>query len=256
MSINKRIQDFLMENYSFIRQDVFQTKPKGAPPMAPRLVCDGIVDEDKYTDVIFLLKESTEAGIHGLSPEERETDLLKINEFPDDLMAWDFISTTKSRADAQGAFPKNWKLLCCWTAAMKDLQLSYEDALISSGERLLEIALINVKKTTGEGSSENAPLDPIAENSEYAALLRQQFEFVRAHSQKTKTVVCCGTFSLAKKIFAPTNVETLSTGKQFFVINNCVFLQGDHPSRRYVAHKKLYNDFKESFSALRKRTDV
>ena len=107
------------------------------------------------------------------------------------------------------------------------------------------------KKTTGEGYSNNAPLDLIAENSDYSNLVRKQLDLINEHRQKTKIVVCCGTFPLAKKIFKPDSVELLSTGREFFVIGKCVFLQGDHPSRPYVAHEKLYNDFKKTFSEMK-----
>lgn len=252
--INKEMHSMLEKNYSLLRKDCFQTKTKTpllrSNYLHPRLVYDGIVDEDKYIGIVYLLKEATEAGAISLK-EEEQIFLKQVNGYPNDLLAWDFIATTKSRADEQKSEPKNWKILCCRTEAIMHPDKLYPETLYS-GENLLKIALINIKKTTGATTSDETLLNSIADDEKYSELIREQFRILNEHKQKIKIVVCCGTFEQAQKIFAPTTYDH-SANDSYFTANGYVFLKSDHPSRPFVKHEAMYNKFRELYSALSKK---
>jgi len=171
MTVNETIKDLLDREYKLIRSVEFQTKAKDKLPMNPRLVYDGLVGE-KFSGVVFLLKEATEKGAQDIENESKKkktdvgsNELLKAPNNYDDANPWNFIATTQRQAIAQKDSPDKWKPICYWMDAFSDPQKSFNDAH-NCGKNLLDVAIVNLKKTTGEGSSENAPLEVIVNNKQ------------------------------------------------------------------------------------------
>lgn len=242
MSINTEIKKLLDDNYKVIRQEKYQTKPDNSFSMKPRLVYDGIVDEDRFDGIVYLLKEATEKGVSELSSDELKQDLIQHHQYANDLQAWDFLTTTQSRAktDEHIKEAKNWKPLCYWTEAFGDTCKYYNDSA-DCGVNLSKIALVNIKKTTGEGTSKNAPLDIITTNEEYSGIIREQIKIINRHPQKISLVVCCGTFELAKKLYETDDLKVIALmcGANCFINSEGIlFVEFIHPSQ-YGAAAKL-----------------
>lgn len=258
--INNRIRNYLNDNYSLISKDYFQTKLKNNSRMKPRLVYDGIVDEDKYEGIIFLLKESTEKGVVELSNTEKSNYLLKLNKIPDSNEAWDFISTTKSRADSQSNTSKtsHWKSICYWLEALTGTSIPYSK-IEKCGQNLSKVGIVNIKKTTGEANSANAPLQEIVQNSNYANIIKKEIKIINEHSQKIKMVICGGTFDYAKIIYDIKDdndkLSVLECGAHCFENDEGIlFIEFIHPTQYGTAAKIpiTYAYAKEVFRSVKK----
>lgn len=275
MLINEQIKELIDDAAHHIREEGFQTKVKDKGYMKPRLVYDGVVDE-KYDGIVYLLKEATEAGATKLR-KEIDTELKnktknKVNQYEEisgelipntnHLESWDFISTTRRKAKAQGRNTTEWQSLCFWTEALLNPETTYKNAKMC-GENLLKVAIVNIKKTTGEGTSENAPIDAIindeADESNYGLLIKKEIALINSHFKKIRIVICGGTFKWAQNLYQvkPNNVKPLDCGARYFYEPSLrtIFLEFIHPTQYGTAAKVeiTYAYAQAVFAELRRR---
>ena len=199
------------------------------------IVYDGIVNYQRFLGVVFLLKEATLRGTK------------KFGE------GWSLVDRPAEEAKKQdGKVPEHWKTVCYWMEAWKNPSTSFMQAK-KCGGNLNEVAFMNIKKTAGEGTSANAPLDIIVCDEEYSRLLRDEIDVIKKCG-KPLIIICGGTFDYAKKIYRvnPNEVISMNCGTKYFIRNEIVFLSFVHPSIRcgvevsYAYAQSVFQEFKKT----------
>ena len=225
MTINQTVRELLENNRA-----LFKGKP---------IAFDGVVDETMYINseikTMFLLKE--------------------VND-PDMKEDWtSFMDDTRKQASADFMY-KTWPNICLWVEALKDSNVNYTDCMDEYGyfdtkklqRNILEVAIVNIKKTAGGGSSKH---DEILEAAnEYGHVIREEIE----NCIKPQLVICGGTFDYAKNIFdvKKEDVQTLSSGAECFIKKDIVYLQFVHPMWFSVNRNILFAYAKTVFADIRK----
>lgn len=221
MDINQEIRKIIdrcdSQGFPIVLKECFQTVSKTKEIVNGGIVYDGVVNANRFSGIVFLLKEATMAGTTKFGEN------------------WSLAETTFKEANGQeGKTPEHWRELCYWTEALKNPEKPYK-AAEKCGGNLAEIALINIKKTAGEGTSDGAPLDIIAKDEEYSQIIRDEINAIKKVG-KISLVICGGTFDLAKKIYKVNTrkkeVSSMDCGAEYFVKDDVVFLSFVHPSVR------------------------
>ena len=200
-SINQRIAELLRNNL-----EVFDNKP---------IAFGGVVDEETFlkSDIktIFLLKE--------------------VN-YPDMVENWNFIDYVKEEAFSDSLY-KTWPNVCLWVEALKNSNANYMDCMNEYGyfntkkyqKNLLDVGIVNIKKTGGGGSSNYEEISDFAEKCR--DILCEEIESIICPN----LVICGGTFDYAKTIFhiEPNDIKALPSGAEYFIHNNIIYLSFVHP---------------------------
>lgn len=234
MGINEKIKELYASKRELLERTEFQTKTKNGTIINGGIVYDGVVDESRFAGVVFLLREATSAGAEKYGAEE-----------------WDLTGTAKSQANAQsGKYPRDWASVCYWVEAYKDCTKPFTK-VENCGGNLAEVAFVNIKKTAGEGTSENAPLQAIVTNKAYCNFILEEIKSLDG----AVLVICGGTFDLAKQILRtaeqPIKCEALPCGAEYFKQDDIVFLDFVHPSVRcgkeltYAYAQAAFKELKE-----------
>lgn len=214
---------------------------------------DGVVDEHVYLSskirTAFLLKDvnglETVTNIDGT----KSIQMMK-NDWPD-YMDW-----LKSQATSQTEkLYKTWPNVCLWIEALKNDNYNYTECLNTWGTfdasrlraNLLEISIINLKKTPGGGSSNSD--DVLAATIYGKELLKEEITIV-----DPQLIICGGTFHFAKILFNidDTQVSLLPSGASYFIIDNRIYLEFVHPMWFNVDQKILFAYAKSVFSDVKK----
>ena len=241
MGINAEIRSVIERRDScgqiIVLKDSFQSVSKTKGMTNGGIVYDGIVDLEKFNGLVFLLKEATKAGTKKFGN------------------GWSLVEQAAIEAGNQNSqVPKKWETLCYWTEAYKDSTKTYKDAA-KCGGNLAEIAIVNIKKTAGEGTSENAPMNTIMKNAEYKQILRDEITAIKK-TGKQLLVICGGTFDWAKKLYdvARGEVKLMDCGAEYFQRDGIIFLNFVHPSVR--CGKEVTYAYAQAVFAERKRKNL
>ena len=228
-NINRVVAELLETNRQF-----FDGKP---------IAFDGVVDEEtfKKTNVktLFLLKEVNDPGM--------SKDWI------------DFMEDTKHQASTDSMY-KTWPNVCLWIEALRNPEVDYVDCIDEYGNfatkklqrNLLEVAIVNIKKTAGGGSSNYDEILDAAKR--YGHIIREEIE----ECIMPNLVICGGTFDYAKEMYGVKNDElhTLPSGAQYFSKNNIIYLQFVHPMWFSVNRNILFAYAKTVFTDVRKLFNV
>lgn len=224
-SINRAVAQLLEENRQF-----FNGRP---------IAFDGVVDEATFlkTDLkaAFLLKE--------------------IND-PNMSKDWtNFMENTKQQAYEDTMY-KTWPNVCLWVEALRNPSVNYSDCVDAYGNfatkklqrNILEVAIVNIKKTAGGGSSSHDEILDAA--TKYGHVIRTEIE----ECIMPNLVICGGTFDYAKVIYQikEHEIHTLPSGAQYFCKNNIIYLRFVHPVWFSVNRNILFAYAKTVFSEVRK----
>lgn len=220
--INERIAELLENN-----RDLFEGRP---------IAFDGVVDEQRY-----------------LKSEIKTLFLLK--EVNDDKMVedWDgFMEDVKAQTTKDSLYT-TWPNVCLWMEALKNKDVTYMDCMDGYGtfdtqrmrENLLDIALVNIKKTAGRGSSNADEIDYAV--NKYGHIICEEVERII----KPDLVLCGGTFEYAKNIFNPDKIKVLRCGAEYFIKNDRLFVRFPHPVWFSVNRNILFAYAKTIFAEVR-----
>lgn len=225
MFINQKIKYLIQSNKDYLISREF--KGENDPDS---VIFDGIVDESQFNGVLYLLKEATSAGL--IRDFIKSPQNYVANEFIDG--DWDFITTTSRVAKEQNDTPLNWKPLCFWTEAFVNPNKYFNDA-INCEKNLNSIAIINIKKTPGESTSDDKLLNKISSDNIYKNILLEEINLISPN-----IIICGGTFEYAKNIcnISSSKILELKCGVKYFIYNNAIYLDFIHPSQ-YGAAAKL-----------------
>lgn len=196
---------------------------------------DGVVDERGWKNspvrLAFLLKETNGNNSDGKAPEEYsdwKTYMEWIAEF----------ATRKTRI-----YP-TFRNVAMWTSMLSDIVGGTEispDKYLKNGQlqiteelskSLLGIAVVNLKKTWGGGSTDFKTMDKYLESKTVREVIREELHFI------SPSVVLCGgsqVFYWAAKIYdARTDSFTTESGKQigYFRVGDTLFVDFLHPACR------------------------
>ena len=127
---------------------------------------------------------------------------------------------------------KTWPNVCLWTEVFKNPETSYCDCVDQFGNfdtkklqrNIRDVAIVNIKKTAGGGSSNYDEILRAAEK--YGEITLKEIDLIAPN-----IVICGGTYDIAKQMC---NVKAdelciLPCGAEYFVRNGAVFLQFVHP---------------------------
>lgn len=227
MTINEQIAQLLEANRTY-----FEGKP---------IAFDGVVDEETFQKqpikTLFLLKE--------------------VND-PKMSQDWvDFMENTKAQASVETLYP-TWPNVCLWMEALKHPDVSYMDCMTAEGyfdtkhlqRNLLDIALVNIKKTAGDGSSEHDEIMDAARK--YGHVVLEQIKMIAP-----TLVVCGGTFDYAKEItgVAQKEIKIFPTGTEYFYSHGVLYLRFVHPVWFSVNRNILFNYAKCVFADVREELE-
>lgn len=222
--INRKIKALLEENRS-----LFEGKP---------IVFDGVVDEAAFLNsgirTAFLLKE--------VNDRDRQED-------------WeDFLDNYVRKQAYTDKMYTTWPNVCLWMEALKEDNIFYRDCLNGNGsfdvdklqQNLLDIAIVNIKKTAGGSASNHNELVQAADR--YGFVVRRQMELIGP-----RLVICGGTFEYAKSIFGveEQRVRMLPSGAEYFQEGETVYLQFVHPVWYTVSRKILFAYAKVTFAEVK-----
>lgn len=215
-NMNERIKELLTDNRELLGNAI---------------AIDGVVDEQRY-----------------LSSKIRTMFLLKEVNYPSMNKDWLFIEAVKQTANDSSSW--NWPNICLWMEALLHPESSYTDCTEANGtpkkekllQHLLEIGLVNIKKTPGGSSSNDEEIwDAV---SHYGELVRQEIEEII----RPQIVICGGTFQYAKKIIREAEPKMLPAGTMYFIHNQIFYLQFVHPSWFSVNRNILFAYAKAVFN--------
>lgn len=199
--INERIAELLEANRQYF----------GGLPIA----FDGVVDEESFKNskikTLFLLKE--------------------VND-PDMNADWkNFMEYTKQQASAETLY-KTWPNVCLWLEVLKHSDVTYLECVDGYGnfltkklqKNLLDVSIVNIKKTAGGGSSNYDEILSAAKN--YGHIIWEEIGIINP-----ELIICGGTFDFAKMIYdvSADEIKTLPSGAQYVVRDNMIILQFIHP---------------------------
>ena len=251
MNKTKEIRD-LLEKYrdALLRADVTTATLKNG-------ICyDGIVDEAVFESapkkVVFLLKETNGNNSDG----ERSSELSDW-----DYRAWLQEKQSVSIKISGEKLYRTFYSLCMWTDVFYDTLagnvVSFEDYCADQRlepenlrKNLTKIAVINLKKTWGGGSTKWKDLNSYLQNVGAKEVVQKQLDIIMPD------IVICGSrevFDFAKQIFAAQEgTLPLSGGKtiSYFEANQRIFLNFYHPACR-KSREFLYNFSAEVFRTLK-----
>lgn len=203
------------------------------------LAFDGAVDEEcfKQTAIrpVFLLKE--------------------VN-YTDMRQDWPYTQWLHSQAyNESDRMYKTWPNVCLWLETLFDSCVSYTDCLCDGNidvsrirKNLAKTAIVNIKKSGGAGGSNYKEIMTYAKNEVNAALLRKQIDILEG-----KLIICGGTFDFAKTVWNVRNdqIMQLSTGTEYFICDEKIFLNFVHPMWFIVPRIILFAYAKEVFSDIK-----
>ena len=111
-----------------------------------------------------------------------------------------------------------------------------------------DVAIINIKKTAGVGSSDWSELMKVASNEQNSQMLQEQLRII-----DPQLVICGGVFDLAKTIFCidEKDIFMLTSGTQCFLWENRLFLEFVHPMWYSVDRNILFAYAQIVFSNVR-----
>ena len=238
-SINKKVHN-LFEEY----RDVFNGSP---------VSFDGIVDEETYLSseirTAFLLKDIN--GEETVIVDGKKTTRQMTSDW--EYMDWMYGQATIL---SQPLY-KTWPNACLWIEALFNPDATYQSCLDQYGYfdaaklrgNLRKVSIINIKKTPGAGSSVYSEIEEAATNKRNVELIHREIATVAP-----RLVICGGTFHFAKMIFnvEPHEIIILSTGTEYFVRDNCVYLDFVHPMWFNVDRKILFAYAKEVFRDVKR----
>lgn len=220
-NINQKVAALLENN-----REAFGGKP---------IAFDGVVDEDTYLNsdikTLFLLKE--------VNDPEMNNDWIS---FMDDI---------KLQVNKESMY-KTWPNVCLWIEALHNPNVEYTYCVDENGNfatkklqrNLLEVAVVNIKKTAGGGSSNYDEILDAA--NRYGNVIREEIE----NCISPQLVICGGTFDYAKIMFNVKDSEvcTFPSGAEYFTKNGILYLQFVHPMWFSVNRKILFAYAKDVFA--------
>ena len=213
---------------------------------------DGIVDEKSWRNtkykLAFLLKETNGNDKNGEKIEVQSD--------------WDYIGWIKKLSTKEEPLYPTFRNIAMWSSVFFDIfengetdmgkyidnsTLKITDELLSN---LRKIAVVNLKKSWGTGSSDWNELDKHLSNDKIRSLLIKEMDLINAD------VVICGSnqvfdFALtiwggAKKEFSTPNGNTIN----YFETGKTVFVQFYHPACR-KKREVMFDYSKDTFAALK-----
>ena len=195
---------------------------------------DGVVDEESYCNskikTLFLMKEINDPGMK----EDWKT----------------FMEYTKQQASVETMY-KTWPNICLWIEALKHSDVTYSDCVDENGnfltkklqKNLLDVSIVNIKKTAGGGSSNYDEILSAAKS--YGHVIQEEIRIINP-----ELIICGGTFDFAKMIYKVESAEikSLPSGAQYFIVDNIIILQFVHPMWFSVNRNILFAYAKSVFS--------
>lgn len=206
------------------------------------LCFDGIVDEEKYFSICFLLKETN------ITDPTQKQDWSYVNWLYYNQLHKQVIEKSESTD-----LYKTYHNTCMWTAEFIDMlngnDIRYSDYTYnnqSNGSLDLEkvrpvlekIAIINLKKTWGGSSTEWRKLNQyINDKSNDGWIVNKGIQDVLVYEMsliKPRIVICGGqqVYDFAKKIFINNQKELILTTTEAFESNGALFVKFRHPACR------------------------
>lgn len=188
----------------------------------------GIVDEERYekceTKILYLLKE--------VNDPIQEKD-------------WSLVNFIRSQI-VTSKFYRSIGILGLWNFGLQQGFPSYmsimKDKEKSMAEGLSDIAITNLKKTGGGGSSNMADIMVHAKYTK--ELWVKEIELINPD-----IVVCCGTFSVVKEVL-DFQTDVCESGALYGDALGTRFVEFPHPMYR-ISPKIIYAYFKETMRACR-----
>lgn len=201
---------------------------------------DGVVDEKNFCEIrlAFLLKETNGNTSKGEQPEKYED--------------WNYVEWIGKLASREEPLYPAFRNIAMWTSTFSDIVengTSSEDkylnnnALIVTNElcgNLNKIAVVNLKKTFGGGSTDWNTLDKYLSNQTIKDVLKEEIEMINP------TVVLCGgrqVFDLACNIFEGQEEKIETKGGNivsYFKHNKAIYVSFYHPSCRKSRKSMFY----------------
>lgn len=198
------------------------------------LCYDGVVNEEKYEKakpkLAFLLKETNGNGPKGEAPEKYDD--------------WDYMKWVRDIVAKKEKLYPTFRNIAMWSGELFDIMEKGEinkseyikDGVLIVNEKLIgnleKIAIINLKKTWGKGTTDSNKLEKYLSNVEIRKILQKELSIV------APDVVICGSndvFDFACKIYAGEE-KTINTKEgnelQFFKNDKTIFVKFYHPACR------------------------
>lgn len=204
---------------------------------------DGCVKEERYKEqnfkIAFLLKE--------VNAEDSKENC--------SLVEWLGSLKTKYEENSwenkneENSWEKTWLNVCYWCEILKNLNANFTDAYNKEKKKLLEnlydIAIVNIKKTNGKGSSDYQDLED-AIRLYGDATIKEIEELIQP-----RLVICCSKdvyYLIQNKI----NVESkpLDCGTEYFVEKGIYYLKFVHPAWYSVNDNILFAYAKVAFGEI------
>lgn len=195
---------------------------------------DGIVCERKYVNtkmkLAFLLKETNGNNKNGDKPETYED--------------WNYVEWIKDISEGKEPIYPTFRNIAMWSAEFYDIfenDVLDKSKYIDNGNLIVnkelikilqKIAIVNLKKTWGGGTTSWDSINNYISNEEIKNILRQQVEIIKPD------VVVCGSrevFDFARIIFGGNdkNIKTLKGNiLNHFKAENAIYVNFYHPSCR------------------------
>lgn len=238
--------EIIREKLDSIRKDLLNGNNNNA------LCYDGIVSEKDYKKsdfkLAFLLKETNGNDSDGESPEKYED--------------WDYIGWIRDIAEGKEKLYPTFRNIAMWSAEFFDImgkgqldksQYIKDGALVVNDELvkvLKKIALLNLKKTWGKGTTDWNDLNDYLLNEKARFVVRDEISLINPD------VVICGSnqvFDFACNIYNEKS-ETIATKKNnklnYFKYGKTVFVSFYHPSCR-KGREMVFDYAEDIFEALK-----
>ncbi|XWN38179.1 MAG: hypothetical protein ROO71_04425 [Balneola sp.] len=182
----------------------------------PSFVRDGVISENAYENsklkILLILKEVNDKGGGG----------------------WDLRNYVSEKPRGM-----TWNMVSYWVKGILDLEKSFDWKCLKEtkksdrAEYLQSIAVMNLKKTPGGGSSDEKEIREFTQDDrEY---LSKQFNLYNSD-----IVICCGTGKFVKEIIEVDWKKTTRGIKYGEFENNKYIYSFYHPQARYPNHFKYY----------------
>ena len=218
---------------------------------------DGVVDQERYfaceKKLMFLLKETNGNKNSGEKNEKLED--------------WDYMKWIHEQAEEKIPLYRSvfrniamWsKMFKVYTTENREPEISEfvddNGIIINSSlcNTMLEIAIVNLKKSWGNGNTEWKTLNTYLE----ADPVRKEILLHQFEELAPSIVMCCGTFDFAQRIFGKsenTIEETTFDGKKvtYFKIGSTMFVKCYHPSRPGWSRKDSFAHANSIFKTILK----
>lgn len=216
------------------------------------IIYDGVVNEEKYNKqdlkIAFLLKEVNDEDSKGNCSLVEWLGSLK-TKYKEN--SWENKKEEKS-------WQNTWLNVCYWCEILKNLNAKFKDAYDTYNkkitdllENLDDIAVVNIKKTNGKGSSDYQELEDAIRL--YGDVTIKEIEELI----QPRLVICCSKdvyYLIQNKINVETkiNVEpkTLDCGTEYFVEKGIYYLKFVHPAWYSVNDNILFAYAKVAFAEI------